>query len=446
MDNNTQEKGQNRVHTIQMSATPIPQPVEKVNRNKQWIEWGGDNQYPKYLIDLSIKSSLHSSILKQKSMLIGGGGWSKTNLSAEAQLLLLNTFNEDDLDELLYKIAMDVEVYGGFFLNLIWNKSRTKVSEINYIDPSKVRIQPINPEDKYPQIENYWVSDGWEKPEKFVPVLYPGFSTVNKKKRSQILYVKEYRPGTEYYAIPEYISGCRWIEMEFDISNWHLNNIRNGMVPNMHINFPIGEPSNEEGEFIIKRLKGQYQGSEQAGNTVVTFSESKDDAVTFVPIESNTSDTKFLMLNDQVTEGIIKAHRVVNPVLFGIQTPGSLGTKNEMLESLEIFQSQYTEPKQRMIEKVFNWICRINGIKDRLIINKYTPQFSKLNVDIKDVLAILTTEGITPEQKYNILLANDYDHQTAAKFTNYHEGNNLKHIDKKAEKPQENKNTDGPVQ
>lgn len=442
---NKKVKGENRVSVITFSATPIPQPVEKVNRNKNWVDWGGDNQYPKYLIDLSIKSSLHSSILKQKSMLIGGGGWSKTNLSPEAQLLLLNTFNEDDLDELLYKIAMDLEVYGGFFLNLIWNKGRNKITEINYIDPAKVRIQPINPEDKYPQIENYWVSDGWEKTEKYTPVLYPGFSTIIKKKRSQILYVKEYRPGTEYYAIPEYISGCRWIEMEFDISNWHLNNIRNGMVPNMHINFPIGEPSNEEGEFIIKRLKGQYQGSENAGNTVVTFSDDKDSAVTFDPIDSNTSDSKFLMLNDQVTEGILKAHRVVNPSLFGIQTPGSLGSKNEMLESLEIFQSQYTEPKQRTIEKIFNWICRINGIKDRLLINKYTPQFSKLNVDIKDVLLILQAEGITAQQKYDILLANDYDHQTAAKFTGYHEGNNLKHIDKANKSKQNKPKEDGTI-
>jgi hypothetical protein len=414
-----------RITYFNLSAVQIPAPVERPNRTKNWIEWGTDNLYPNYLISLQNKSSLHSSILKQKAMLIGGGGWAKTNLSPEAQLLLKNIYNDDDCDELLFKLAMDIELYGGFYLNLIWNKTRDKINEINYVDPSKVRVAAPDPNEKYPQNENYYISDGWENPNKYTPVLYPGFSTTNKNKRSQILYVKEYRPGTEWYARPEYESGIRWIEMEWEISNFHLNNIKRGFHPSMHVNFPVGQVSTEEADEIIKRVKNQYEGSDMAGNVVITFSADADSKVTFDPIESNASDEKFIMLNGQVEKGVINAHRIVDPELFGIQVPGSLGSRANLLESLEIFQTQYVSPKQRLIEKIFNWIRRINGINDNLLVNGYQPQFSKITTNISDVLSILESP-ITEEQKYYMLIQNDYDHQTAAVLSGYVEGNNLK--------------------
>ncbi len=404
------------IESFNFNAVQIPSPIERITRNKSWVEWGDNNLYPYYLISLSNKSSLHSSILKQKSMLIGGSGWNKEGLTPEALLMLKNIYNPDDLDEILFKISMDLELYGGFYLNLIWSNDGTKVSEINYIDPSKVRI--ANPELKDVPEEGYFVSQGWENIGKYTPVLYQGFSTTNKTQKSQILYIKEYRPGTEFYARPEYEPGVRWIELEWEISNFHLNNVKNGFNPSVHINFPIGQPSTEEAQEIIRRLKNQYQGSDMAGNVLVTFSQDKDSSATFDPIELNTSDERFIMLNEQVQNGILKSHRVINPALFGIETPGALGSRNELLESLEIFQTQYTKPKQRLIEKVFNWIRRINGIEGEFRINRYSPQFSKINTNITEILSILES-AITPQQKYYLLLQNEYEKQVATELTGF---------------------------
>ena len=105
--------------------------------------------------------------------------------------------------------------------------------------------------------------------------------------------------------------------------------------------------------------------------------------------------------------------------------PGSLGSRANLLESLEIFQTQYINPKQRVIEKTFNWIRRINGIPDEILINRYSPQFSKVTTNMTDVLQILQS-NITTEQKYYLLVQNDYDHKTAASLTGYVEGNDLK--------------------
>lgn len=400
------------------NAVSIPDPVERISRTKNWVEWGDNNLYPYFLIDLMNKSSLHSSILKQKAMLIGGGGWSTDGLSPEALQFLKNVYNEDDLDEILFKVSMDLELYGGFYLNLIWSKDGSRISEINYIDPSKVRIANPQLKEEGKFDENFFISNGWENIQKFPPVLYKGFSTIDKSEKSQILYIKEYRPGTEFYARPEYEAGVRWIELEWQISNFHLNNVKNGFHPSVHINFPIGQPSNEEAQEIIRRLKNQYQGSDMAGNVLITFSQDKDSAATFDPIELNTSDERFIMLNKQVQEGILKAHRVINPALFGIETPGALGSRNELLESLEIFQTQYTKPKQRLIEKVFNWIRRINGIDGEFKIKVYSPQFSKINTNMSDVLGILES-AILPKQKYYLLIQNEYEKEIAKLLTGF---------------------------
>lgn len=416
MNTNINEK--KYFESFNFASVDIPMPSETISNGRGWVSFGDDNLYPQFLISLSNRSSLHSSILKQKAMLIGGQGWSKLGLGIDALSFLKNVYNQDDLDQIVFKIAMDMELYGGFYLNIVWSKDRTRIAEINYVDPSKVRIAVSDKPEKYPQQENYWYCDDWNFSYRHKPVLYAGFSTSNKKELSQILYVKEYRPGTEFYARPEYEAGIRWIELEWEISNFHLNNVKNGFHPSMLINFPIGQPSSEEAFEIVKRLKNQYSGSEMAGNIMVTFSDTKESAATFEPINLNASDERFIMLNEQVREGILKAHRVTNPGLFGIETPGKLGNRNELLESLEIFQTQYVIPKQRIIEKTFNWLRRINGIQDELKLNVYKPQFSKINTNMVDILAILES-AISSEQKYHLLVQNEYEEAVATSLTGY---------------------------
>lgn len=432
----------NRVHTFKFKDEKfdvvIPSPNENYSGNKKWIEWGDYNLYSDYLISLLDKSSLHNSIIKQKANFIGGNGFDKTNLSPNALMFLKNVNNDEDLDEILYNISYDLELYGAYYLNLIWSNDRTRITTINYIDPRKVRIEAPNINTKQ---ENYYISESWEQvgrfggvpvgngkiSSRFEPVLYQGFSETNKKERSQILYVKEKRAGVEWYGKPGYGEDCIVAcELNFEIFNFHLDCVKNGFNPLIHVNFPIGILSDEDMEQEMFRFRNQMEGSDGMKN-IVTFSETPESKITIEPIQLNTSDSRFLILNDQVRDRILQSHGIVNPALFGIETAGKLGSRNEMLESLEIFQQSYVKPKHRSIEKVFNWIARINGIQDRLVINRYSPQFSKINTNITDILQILQSD-ITPEQKYYLLVSNEYDHTTAANLSGYHDGNNLKHI------------------
>jgi len=402
----------------------IPQFEEKENKTKGWINYASDNKFPYYLISLLAKSPIHSAILKKKAMLIGGRGFITTNVGTDTMFFLKNSRNSLDLEEILHRVAYDFELFGAFALNIIWSKDRESISEINYIDPAKLRVAIPDPEK--PEVESYFISDGWENIKKYPPIKYDGFSTINRKSASQILYVKDHRAGTEFYGQPEYLAGIFWMEIQIAISQFHLANISNGFHPSFHINWPIANNlSDEEMDVLVSRLKNQFQGSINAGETFLTIQDSEN-APTITPIQANTSDERFIQLQETIERSILQSHRVNNPELFGIMTEGSLGGgKNERMDSMEEFEIDYVIPKQQILEKIFNKLARINGITDRLYINKYSDQYKKIDKSTAEVLSIMTAE-ITPEQKYHLLIANSYTHLLASKLSGYTEGNNQK--------------------
>lgn len=408
----------NKMQSMEFSKVVLPQFIENVNEQKHWVDYGIDNLFPDYLKSLVAKSPLHSSIVTQKARMIGGYGFNKTNIDIKTLLFFKNMNSEFDLDEILYRVAYDLEIYGAFALNIVWSKDRESIAAINYVDVSKVRIATENKDDKYPQIESYWVSDGWENVRKYPPVLYQGFSTRAKRKASQILYVKEQRAGVEYYGIPDYIPGIRWMETDWLISDFHMNNIKNGFAPSYVVTIPAMGASDEQRAYIAARLKEDLENTSNAGRWYINFVDNLEDGPKFEAIEMNNSDTRFILLAEQIEKSILHSHRVVNPVLFGIEQAGKLGSRNEILEALELFQNSYLTPKQNLLSKVFNRIARATGIQDNMVINRYVENFTKVNTNVKDILDILQAQ-ITPEQKFWILVNNGYTREVAKNLSGF---------------------------
>jgi len=411
----------------EFSKVQLPMYKEKEEKSKGWICQGLDNKYPFYLKSLLDKSPVHSGIVKKKSQLIAGRGFITTNLGLDAVYFLKNSRNSMDLDEISSAVAYDFEIYGAFALNIIWSKDRESISEINYIDVSKLRV--AIPDEEDPEVESYWISDGWENIRKYPPVKYDGFSTINRKSASQIWYVKDHRAGTEWYGLPEYISGIFWMEMQIQISQFHLASVSNGFHPSFMINWPVAPNSSDEDmDVLVSRLKRQFQGSVNAGEIVLTVTD-KENTPTITPIEANSSDERFVNLQNLIERSIMQAHRVNNPELFGLPQEGKLGSssKGERMESAQEFEIDYVIPKQQIIEKVFNKLARINGIKDKLFLSKYTDQYKKVGSDsATEVLTIISNQEITPKQKYTLLISLNYTHQLASDLSAYYDGNNLK--------------------
>jgi hypothetical protein len=373
------------------------------------ITWGKENDYPKYLQSLMDKSSKHNAIMKSKASMIGGGGFTSIDPRTEQFLI------ENNMDDVLLKISYDYELYGNFALNIIWSRDRQSISKINYIDVSKVRV--MTPELGLP-VSKFAVSDDWTRTRMFKPVIYDAFNTSDKINASQILWVKDFRPGSEFYSLPEYISSKNWIELEYEISQFHLSSVKNGFLPSMVINFSAQIPSPEEMDNVIRRLKKEYEGASNGGKVIFTFSDGQQNAPIITPINPNNSDERFIQLNREVTEGIMAGHRVINPSLFGIKTEGELGGKNTILESMDIFTAQYIKPKQRVIQSIINDVLSVNGLGEA-VINKFRIE-TTIQPNVTEILSLLQAP-ISTEQKAELLKLVGYDDDSIKKLLNTNE-------------------------
>lgn len=361
------------IHNFTEYTSGEPIYREKTTRGG-WVSYGEDNLYPEYLLSLQNRSAKHNAILQRKALMLGGNGWNKELIKDEQAAIRFfnNMYNDDNLDVILYKSAYDLEIFGAFALEVIYSKDGTKISEVNYLPANKVRLSD---DEKF-----VFYSDDWSNTKKFPPIKKPKFNPQNPT-QAQILYVREYRPGVEYYGIPDYISVVNWVELEYEISLYHLNQVKNGFHPSMILNFSNGVPSDDEIEETVRQMQNDFQGAMKAGKVMFLFSDGKDRAVEVTPVQLNNSDERFIELNKEITQGILTGHNVVNPNAFGISVAGSLGGKNEILESIELFQATYIDPKMRLIEGVFNRLASFNEIQSQFVINPYKIDFTNIEGD-----------------------------------------------------------------
>jgi hypothetical protein len=332
---------------IQFSRATLPVFAEVIQR-VPWVFYGTDNLLPQYFIDLFDNCAIHKAVITSKVNQIMGDGI----VSINNPMASVNMVNEsENVADVMRKCALDFMLFGGFALNVIWAKDRKSIAEIYHLDFSRIRSGKINPETD--KIDCYYYSPDWRNVRKFPPTEYKAFNQ-NEKEASQVYYVKTYVPSMSYYPVPDWSAGQRAIEIDIESKNFHMNNLRNGMSPSLWINYVNGIPGENEQREIVRALESQYGGTDNAGQAIISFNESKDQSPEIIQINKNSSDGYYQTLNDDITRSILSAHRVSSAELFGIATAGKLGGANEITEHSEYFRKMVIMPFQDQMLPVFN--------------------------------------------------------------------------------------------
>lgn len=335
-----------------------------------WIQYGDDNQYPEYLINLMNTSSKHNSLIKKKVNMSVGGGFAD---NPALKQFIENPNGKEDLNDIVFKNGYDLALYGGFALAVTWSRDRSRIVRASYVDYSKVRIAKVLDDDsdisekQSKGVDFFYISSDWSqyRKDKYKPQLIQGFSSDFKEEATQLIYVNEYRAGVDYYTYPDYISSVDWIELDKEIANFHLSSVHNGFTPSMIISFKGGIPTDDEMKKLKRKLQNEYGGSDNASSVFLTFSESGDSSPEFIPVNLNASDDRFLQLEEQIQQNIIIAHGA-SPVVAGVAISGKLGSTDEVLESEQMFQRNVIDAKQKLIERAYNSILIENGVDERV--------------------------------------------------------------------------------
>ena len=354
-----------KVHSISLSSYTKPEVTEQ--RNKDWVEYGADNNYYQYLIDRYNGSPTNNAIINAISDLIYGKGLDATDSNRKPQeYAAMRSLIHSDC---LRKVTADLKMMGQCAFQIIYTKDR-QVAQVEHMPIQTLRAEKMNEEG---EIEAYYYCPDWTKltPNK-MPDRIPAFGKSNEG--LEILVVRPYKAGYYYYSPVDYQGGIPYAELEEEIANYHLNNIKNGMAPSMLINFNNGVPDEEERLLIEQRITEKWSGSSNAGRAIIAFNESKELAATIDPVQLSDAAAQYEFLSGESMQKLMVAHRVTSPMLLGIKDNSGLGNNAEEIETATLlFDNTVIRPFQEQIVGALDQILAVNGINLDLYFKTLQP-------------------------------------------------------------------------
>jgi len=333
----------------------------KKDKNQKYVKNGEDNMFPQHLIEMYNKSSVNAACVNAIVEGVIGQG-----LTANKEIYLQKANSAgDSWNDLFAKCALDFKLHGSFAMEIVYSNDRTRL-EAYHIDFSTLRAEEKN---KYGHIPGYFISDKWDKKNRFSGVVYkneddidylPVYNPDKKEEEPHQIYVhRDYRPGQSYYPLPDYVAALRIIELDTSIDDFHVNNIKNGLTPSLSITtFTNG--SDEQLREIEQQLQQNYSGTNNAGSLIYMDVPEKEMAPVINPINSNGTDTYYTTINDLVMQKILTAHRITSPMLLGIKEAGQLGGRAELIDAHLLFLNLVILPYQQEMLKCFEMIMDYN--------------------------------------------------------------------------------------
>ena len=359
-------KNKTQLSIVNLSTYTSPQVKEKAGTD--WVEFGSDNNYFQYLIDRYNGSPTNMAIINGISEMIYGKGLDATDSHRrpEQYAMMIALFK----DEVVRRLCSDLKLMGQCAIQVIYSKDRSRIVKLEHIPVETLRAEKCNDKGEIPA---YFYFNDWSKYKRSSKLRrIPAFGM--SKEGLEILYVKPYRSGYKYYSPPDYEGGTQYAELEQEISNYHLNNILNGLAPSMLINMNNGTPSPEERELIEQRIYQKFSGTSNAGKFILSFNDDPSTAATIEPIQLSDAHNQYQFLSDESSKKIMVAHRVVSPMLLGVKDNTGFGSNADELKTASILMDNMViRPFQTLLINAFDKILAYNNISLHLYFKTLQP-------------------------------------------------------------------------
>jgi len=370
------EKG--KIHIVNMSSYTRPEIVEQYNRD--WVEYGEDNNYFDYLIDRYNGSATNNAAINGIAEMIYGKGLDAVEEDAKGK-------DYEEMKELftkscMKKVCYDYKMMGQAAIQIIYSKDRKKIVQVEHMPVETLRAEKANSKG---EIQGYYYAKDWsEVTYKTQPKRIPAFGT--SKSGLEILYIKPYRAGFYYYSPVDYQGGLQYAELEEEIANYHINNIQNGLAPSMLINFNNGVPTEEQRSLIEQNIQEKFSGSSNAGRFILAFNDSKELSASIEPVILSDAHEQYKFLSDESMRKVMVSHRIVSPMLVGIKDKTGLGNNAEELQTASLLMDNTViRPMQVTILDELEKVLMYNGIELDIYFKTLQPlEFTDLTNAITD--------------------------------------------------------------
>ena len=353
------------VHIVSLSSYNRPQIKE--DKKRDWVEYGDDNDFYTYLIDLFIESTTNNAIINGVSQMIYGKGLDALDSSTKTDeyAALRSIFH----DSCLRKISFDLKLLGEASFQVLYNNKQ--VARAEHFPRQTLRAEKCNDEG---QIEAYYYFHDWskikpnDKPKRIAAF---GFGNGTEP---EIKIIKRYLSGYDYYCPPDYMGGIAYAELESEVSDFLINDVQNGFSGTKVVNFNNGIPDREQQLQVKSDVMRKLTGA-RGEKVIIAFNNNAESKTTIDDVPLTDAPQHYEYLSTESVNKLMVAHRITSPLLLGIRD-GSNGLGNnadEIKTASLLFHNTTIKPYQDLITEAIDDILAVNGISLKLYFKTLQP-------------------------------------------------------------------------
>jgi hypothetical protein len=353
------------LHIVNLASYNRPKISE--DKNRDWVEYGDDNDYYSYLIDLYTNSTTNHSIINGISNMIYGKGLDALDSSKKPDeyAAMRSIFS----DSCLRKVVLDLKLLGEGSFQVLYQKG--EVVKAEHFPRQTLRAEKCNEDG---QIEAYYYHHDWakvkrsDKPQRIAAF---GFGNGNEP---EIKIVKKYVSGYDYYCPVDYQGGLAYAELESEVADYLINDVQNGFSGTKVVNFNNGVPDREKQMQIKSDVMRKLTGA-RGEKVIIAFNNNAESKTTVDDIPLNDAPQHYEYLSNECSAKLIVAHRVTSPLLLGIRTENNgLGSNaDEIKTAALLFDNITIKPYQDLLTDCMDDILAVNGISLKLYFKTLQP-------------------------------------------------------------------------
>lgn len=314
---------------------------EKMSRNTPFIYWGADNLFVEELYKLLDASPIHSSSIRARVDNCVGSGYINDYKINSRQYL-------NDVARQMY---FELVVTGNLFLEVVWRKDRKEGLAGFHVIPSKY-MRVHKPDELGQMPDKYLYCKDWANWRKAGIVEFSEYDPTNYTNR-QIIHIKQYQPGYEWYGVPTYMSTINDIKLNHEITVYNLANIINGCSMGLWVHFNAPGPDSEQDKTaILNQIEQRYMGGENANKVVVSYGEDGDGKPEITQIPNNVEDGYFSAIFELVQNQILAGHNIPDGSIIGLpQRTGFSSSADQLETAYRIFMNRTIIPMQNFLNR-----------------------------------------------------------------------------------------------
>ena len=335
----------------------VPDPFQAATYGRDYIDFGVNNLYPNYLADLVGVSPTHAAIIETKTALLNASLEFGDGVDIGIDLENVDG-NGSGIEDFIVSVFTNLGMYDGAYIEVIYNKARTRIIHMNVIPFEAVRVGRYN---ELGKIDTVYVSPDWSR--KYIkrnkPVPMATFNTDSVDTDSQVIIVRTKKPNQPYYPIPGWVSAMQWILLEDDIAEYSRNSILNGFTPSTMFNFHNGEPTETDKSSMESYIKTKFTGKNST-KFMMFFDNDKEKSVDITQLQVPDLARYWESISPIVSEKIFTGHKIY-PSLVGVPVKNGFSSNAEELSAhFQVYLKSSVIPIQKLVINVLRVIARFN--------------------------------------------------------------------------------------